>query len=255
MGVASLAVAGPLLRDARFGLWYLGGAEGQVRECRVPLEVGWSVRFEDVVPVRRFPSYRGQRSFSGSWWSATTGDFVGFESWLERDQVMVMDFSPEVVAFSSQPFWLTWADGGRQRRHAPDFFARLADGTGVVIDVRADEAIDPEAAEAFAVTGQACEAVGWVYRRVGALAPVRAANLRWLAGYRHPRCLSARYACRLLQAFAAPSPLLATAEQVGDRIAVLPVLFHLLWQGALVADLTTVPLNATTAIAVAGGAR
>jgi hypothetical protein len=32
--------------------------------------------------------------------------------------------------------------------------------------------------------------VGWAYDRVGELPAVRAANLRWLAGYRHPR-----YAC------------------------------------------------------------
>jgi hypothetical protein len=43
----------------------------------------------------------------------------------------------QVRAVSSQPFWLHWSDGGRMRRHAPDFFARLAGGRGVVIDVRA----------------------------------------------------------------------------------------------------------------------
>lgn len=57
-------------------------------------------------------------------------DLVGYESWLERDRVMLLDFSPEVVAFSSQPFWLTWSAGRKRRRHAPDYFARLADGTG-----------------------------------------------------------------------------------------------------------------------------
>jgi hypothetical protein len=38
------------------------------------------------------------------------------------------------------------------RRHAPDYFAPLADGTGVVIDVRPDDRIEPRDAEAFAVT-------------------------------------------------------------------------------------------------------
>lgn len=28
--------------------------------------------------------------------------------------------------------WLLWPEGGRVRSHAPDFFARKADGTGVV---------------------------------------------------------------------------------------------------------------------------
>jgi len=47
---------------------------------------------------------------------------------------MLLDFDPDVVAFSSQPFWLLWHDGKRPRRHSPGFFARLADGTGLVVD-------------------------------------------------------------------------------------------------------------------------
>jgi hypothetical protein len=33
--------------------------------------------------------------------------------------------------------------------------------------------------------------VGWEYERVGELSLVEGANLRWLAGYRHPRCARA----------------------------------------------------------------
>jgi hypothetical protein len=36
--------------------------------------------------------------------------------------------------------------------------------------------------------GQACAEVGWQYRLVGEIDPVRVTNLRWLAGYRHRRC-------------------------------------------------------------------
>jgi hypothetical protein len=45
---------------------------------------------------------------------------------------MLLDFDPEVVGYSSQPFWLRWHDGRRRRRHAPDFLVRLIDGRGVV---------------------------------------------------------------------------------------------------------------------------
>src|SRR5215472_6307045 len=86
---------------------------------------------------RLFRWAAGQRHFPGWWWSATTGRHVGYESWLERDHAMMLDFDPQVTAFSSQPFWLWWTQAGKARRHAPDYFARLADGTGVVIDVRA----------------------------------------------------------------------------------------------------------------------
>jgi hypothetical protein len=40
---------------------------------------------------------------------------------------------------------------------------------------------------AFDATRRACELMGWEYRLVGAPNPIVAANLRWLAGYRHPR--------------------------------------------------------------------
>ena len=58
------------------------------------------------------------------------GGHVGLESWLERDHVMVLDFDPAVVGIASQPFWLFWADdrGGQGPSHAPDYFARRADG-------------------------------------------------------------------------------------------------------------------------------
>jgi len=84
-----------------FGLRFLDEVSGGLGERQVPLRVGWSTRFERVRPVREFPSYQGQRSFSGFWWSSTMRDLVGFESWLERDQVMMLDFSPQVKAFSS----------------------------------------------------------------------------------------------------------------------------------------------------------
>lgn len=63
---------------------------------------------------------------------------TGFESWLERDHVMALDFDPAmVVGIVSQPFWLRWADeAGVQVSHATDFFARRADGLGVVVDCR-----------------------------------------------------------------------------------------------------------------------
>ncbi|RZU51195.1 hypothetical protein EV385_3001 [Krasilnikovia cinnamomea] len=231
-----------------FSLAYLEGCEGGIRECRVPLAVGWTAPFETVAPVRDFPSYQGQRSFSGSWWAATTREFVGFESWLERDRIMLLDFSPQVTGIASQPFWLIWPTGDRQRRHAPDLFARLSNGTGLVIDVRPDDRIEPKDAEAFAMTAVACEQVGWRYQRLGAVDPVLLANVRWLAGYRHPRCLNLRHADDLRRVFAQPVPLLAAAEEVGDRIAVLPTLFHLLWSGTLVADVETAPLSAATTV-------
>ena len=103
------------------------------------------------------------------------------------------------------------------------------------------------------VTRSTCQAVGWFYRLVGAIDAVQAANLRWLAGYRHPRHSIPGLVGALRAAFVEPASLLAGAEAVGDPIAVLPVLFHLLWRQDLVADLS-VPLHPsmTVTAAVAG---
>src|SRR2546423_10140811 len=123
---------------------------------------------------------------------------------------MLMDFDPWVRAVSSQPFWLRWRDReGRARRHAPDFFARLADGTGVVVDVRPDDRIPARDAETFALTASACRAAGWEYRRSGDLDPVLAANVRWLSRYRHRRQFVSGRAAGAVAAFArrrAPVP-------------------------------------------------
>jgi hypothetical protein len=213
-------------------------------------------RFEDVVPVRSFRWSRGQGHFPGWWWLATTARHVGYESWLERDHLMLLDFDPAVTAVASQPFWLHWHDGRRSRRHAPDFFARLADGSAVVIDVRADDRIGPRDAETFEVTARACEAAGWEFRRVGTVDPVLAANVRWLSRYRHPRCAGpAGTADALRRAFASSAPLLAGAAEAGDSLAVLPVLFHLLWLRELTADLGGGPLGPSTAVRVAEAAQ
>ena len=51
----------------------------------------------------------------------------------------------------------------------------------------------------------------------------------------------------LQRVFAAPAPLMAGAEAAGDPVAVLPVLFHLLWRHELAADLS-VPLGPFTLV-------
>ena len=246
VGVSRVADAGVDVA-AGFEVGYLTSAGDQVR---LPLADAWGLRFEDVVAVRRFAAYRGQRHLSGRWWSATLARHVGYESWLERDHVMALDFDPAVVGIASQPFWLSWPVDdwrGRSQSHAPDYFVRLGDGSGVVIDCRPERRRRPRDLVAFEMTRQACELVGWQYRLVGGLDPVVTANLRWLAGYRHPRHFLEPVVARLRAVFAEPVALMDGAQIAGDPIAVLPVLFHLMWRHELVTDLS-VPLRRDTPV-------
>ncbi len=249
--VTSAVVAAVGAADTQFTLDFRA-ADGTWQ--RGPLVSCLGARFEDVPPVREFRFEKGLRNFAGWWYFATTGTHVGFESWLERDHLMLMDFDPAVAAVASQPFWLRWRDEeGRARRHAPDYFVRRQDGSAVVVDVRPDDRIPERDAATFAVTAAACESAGWEYRRSGDLDPVLVANARWLSRYRHPRCLAPEVAPVLLDAFAGGRVLFEGAELAGDRLRTLPVLFHLMWRRHLTADLS-VPLGMATVVH-AGGPR
>ncbi len=228
-------------------------AEGAVRSGS--LAGLWNEPFEMARPARRFVAFKGQRNFTGEYWAATSRALVGYESWVERDAVMALDFEPSVEGMASQPFRLAWNQDGREHGHTPDYFARLADGSGVVVDVRPGALVDEESAAVFAFTGRVCEAVGWQFRLVGELGEPFRSNLRWLARYRHSRCHRVEPAEALREVFAVPRALFAGAELVGDRIAVLPVLYHLLWRQELMVDLASAPLGAGSLVCVTGRRR
>ena len=137
--------------------------------------------------------------------------------------------------------------------HAPDYFVRRADGSGLVVDCRPVDRRPERDVAKFDATASACAQIGWEYQLLGAAEPIVAANVRWLAGYRHPRHDVPEIAGELRQVFATPTELHAGAAAVGDPIAVVPMLFHLMWRGELVADLS-VPLHDAT-LARRAGAR
>lgn len=232
-GAATLAVA---RRDLGVQVTFRSMARELVT---ADLADAWAQRFESLPPVRVPRAFKGQRNFAGSWWFAKTQSHVAYESWLERDHVMLLDFAPEVVAVAAQPFTAVLPTSSGPRKHTPDYFVRMADGTGVVIDVRPDARVAKDA-EVFDVTATACAQVGWDYQRLGDITPVLAANVRWLSGYRHPRCRTDPIADALIEAAARSDLTVGTlAGTVGDPVAVLPCLFHLLWSGELDAGMRT----------------
>jgi hypothetical protein len=160
---------------------------------RAGLPECWTDRFERGAPVREVRSYPTQRSIRRDYWVATTRSRIACESHLERHHAMLMDFDPNVVALAAQPFRLYWPGTRGRRGHVPDFFARRSDGTGVVVDVRPGDLIGEEDAVAFAATARACALAGWEFERVGWIDPVLFANVKWLAGFRHPPLLRRRH--------------------------------------------------------------
>ncbi|WP_229358900.1 TnsA-like heteromeric transposase endonuclease subunit, partial [Streptomyces sp. UNOB3_S3] len=173
---------------------------------------------------------------------------------------------PEVVAVADallDPVMaqLVWADGGGERlRPLPadgEFCRRLGErlgrnGTGMLADCPSHaEAGGERAMKAAAAVAEACWQVGFVYRRLERLDEVVEANVKWLAGYRHPRNQGRKGLAAVREAFAQPRPLMEGVEAIGDPIEVLPAVFHALWRGRLTAPLD-VPLHERALVHVAG---
>ncbi|MEV4814138.1 TnsA-like heteromeric transposase endonuclease subunit [Micromonospora tulbaghiae] len=96
-----------------------------------------------------------------------------------------------------------------------------------------------------------CAEVGWEHRLLHEPDPVVMANVRRLAGYRYPRCLRPTVAAAAPSMFAEPTPLMDGATRLGDPLASLPTVFHLLWCGRLSTDLA-VPLPELSIVSAAG---
>ncbi|WP_240634081.1 TnsA-like heteromeric transposase endonuclease subunit [Streptomyces dengpaensis] len=110
----------------------------------------------------------------------------------------------------------------------PQLFARYADGTGLLADCPSSPTAGSELTQrARMVLEAACARVGWVYRSLEPPGAVRTANLRWLAGYRHPRHQGPSWLRSALAAvFAVPRPLGDGVALAGDPLQVLPALYH-----------------------------
>lgn len=227
------------------------GADGTLVQRRWVQAAATEVRFEQSAPVAAFPVVPGRRWGPGWWWSAPTGGHVMHGSQAMCTQLMFLDRDPQVVGLAARPVRLIWrdADGGRVLTWVPQLFARFTDGHALLADCPATAAPAGErAARAAAVLQVACEAVGFTYRRLVLPNAVVAGNVRWLAGYRHPRHRDAGgLEQAVLGAFAAERPLMAGAAAAGEVLSALPVLHHALWSGLLTADLTR-PLGEHTLI-------
>jgi hypothetical protein len=186
------------------------------------------------VPVRPFPVRRGKRLAPGWWWSSTTGRMVHYGNAAMRDRVMLLDQDPGVVDMACRPLEFVWREGERVVRHAPHLMARLSDGRRLMVDcLRGGESPPAPLLKRQAVVIGCAQAAGWEYRAEAAADPIVVANVRWLSGYRHPRCAGRIGRGRLREAFERPRPLWEGAAALGDVMATLPAVFHGLWAGVL----------------------
>ena len=93
-------------------------------ESGVAEDESWTVVdsavLSNTVPWRTFRWYKGQRHYSGMYWSATMSDHVAYESRLELSRLIFADFDQAVQHILAQPFLLKAKVDGKIRKHIPD---------------------------------------------------------------------------------------------------------------------------------------
>ncbi|MFJ4636369.1 TnsA-like heteromeric transposase endonuclease subunit [Streptomyces hygroscopicus] len=160
----------------------------RLRDDEVVDDRAWSIASIDLLcsatPWRTFRWCRGQKHYSGTYWSATMRDHVIYESRLELARLLFADFDPSVRGIVAQPFLLTAVVGGEVRKHIPDYFLITEHGP-VVVDVKPRRRLSaPVVAFTFAWTRQAVESRGWRYEVWSEPPEAELENIRFLAGYR-----------------------------------------------------------------------
>lgn len=222
------------------------------------------------MPVRRIPP--SHRSLTGRVAGAKCVGEAAFESTLERDLLLVLEFAPVAAVYEVQPVRIPYVDErGRARTYTPDVLIHRQhpDGSSLApllcevkyrTDVKRYSAVERRVVVAkFRAARRYARERGWCFRLLTErhIRSPYLQNARFLLPFRtHPARTErlARIVRRVEERGSEPADqlLAAVAEGPGrgahsDYSWCIPGLWHLLATGQLVADYT-VPLTMQTAI-------
>lgn len=93
--------------------------------------------------IRHTPARRVVRPtggiFRGRFPSRKSGRTVAFESLIERDALLLFEFSRGIVSYREQPYSIHYPLDGRTRKYTPDFELTLASGAVLLVEVKPEE--------------------------------------------------------------------------------------------------------------------
>ncbi|BBX30703.1 TnsA-like heteromeric transposase endonuclease subunit [Mycolicibacterium alvei] len=164
------------------------------KETLAEYSTDWGLVTTDLLsaamPWRTFRWYRGQKHYSGTYWSSTERSHVIYESRLELARLQYADFDVAVRRIVAQPFLLKTRVDRRVRRHVPDFL--LIDEQGpIVVDVKPLARLGkPKVSFTLDWTRKIVEGHGWRYEVWSEPPATEHENIRFLAGFRNPRCFN-----------------------------------------------------------------
>ncbi len=191
------------------------------------------------MPFRSFSSYRAKRNYEGVYPFRNLNIQVEFESLLEGLFLLQLDWENTATALTAQPFRPYWDNGEQVRSHIPDYFCRLDNGDGLVVDFQPKERVDEAAREAFKFTRKLCEEVDWGYRIYGNPDTHLIKNLRLFKQYASFEC-DDRYVMSILRAAAHKTNItdlisFGTSQDISSTVT-RRLIYRLLWERKLQTD-------------------
>lgn len=190
-------------------------------------------------PWREFRWRRGQRHYSGTYWSSTERDHVVYESRLELTRLLFADFNRDVQRICAQPFLIESKRDGVTRRHVPDYLLLTISGP-VVVDVKPKGRLhEPKVAATLNWTRDAIEQRGWQYEVWTEPNELELRNIRFLAGYRRDFLFDPS----LLNLIREVEPYNLTLDELIGQIDQVPralvksAVLHMVWMHELSVDI------------------
>lgn len=197
------------------------------------------------MPVRKIP--KNHLFVTGRHATDLSQEVVEFESPLEKEYMLLLDFDPLVASYESQPVRIRLPDG---RPYVPDILVKFHAGPdGVVpppelVEIKTQEHLErysQEYADKFAAAEQHAHQKGWRFctRTEKDIRTPRLGNIKFLRRYRHDMphpddVETFMEHIRLLGGCSSSEVVLASMSSSADERAMwLPVLWHLVATGRI----------------------
>ncbi|WP_051180261.1 TnsA endonuclease N-terminal domain-containing protein [Caballeronia insecticola] len=102
--------------------------------------------------------------FRGRFPSQKSGRTVAFESLIERDALLLFEFSRGVVSYREQPYSIYYSFEEKTRKYTPDFELTLASGAVLLIEVKPEEkALAPDEKDGSGVLGNIFPSLAYLF--------------------------------------------------------------------------------------------
>lgn len=201
------------------------------------------------MPVRRIGA--NPRSITGAVTGAD-GNFIDFESLLERDYLVLTRFRYPTARIEEQPVKIPYVmDSGRKSHYTPDFLVDYEQGPSELVEVKPAEVLveEKEAFRArFAAAAEYAAEKGWdfvIKSEIDIKLPVLT-NAHFLIHYRTLKPKPELCARLMCGAESGPIPvgdlIASTIREPSEKFSAIPQVWRLLATGMFAADLN-VPLN------------